>query len=406
MMSQPSRGVHLSTDGLTGWGEAARRTGEGISAVLVGSAEVLREQARVAAAGELADFSERLRSIEQETRDELAAQEVQDWDYAWQKASAPKLAEAIDELSPDARNAGRSLAEAYNSRASLMARRDHELQKIDKARTQWNRRVEDAVQAGDAHQASEWLQAGQGVFVPEGQLPAEQQAARSRANLHRWQRELQEQPLQTLSRLTAAQQEELPHPGQDAERLAHARSQAGRAARGEVLGQLVRCMEEELTPEKDFLDLAEQAGVLTAAQRRSAGQSESTPLTPENRRSWTRRIDECPEDADAAEALQLEIATAAMPRTERRRLLERVQLSRSLPERERQSLSRSLWELYSAGALGCPEDEEAQSHFAALQQQSLHRLAQEGSQGAAQWVQGMRDLADRWVCFDPQSTMI
>lgn len=406
MMSQPSRGVHLPTDGLTGWGEAARRTGEGISAVLSGGAAMLREQAQVTTTGELADFTERLRRIEQETREELASQDVKDWDYAWQKASAPKLAEAIDELSWDARGAGRNMAEVYNARASLMARRDHELQKIDKARSQWNSRVEEAVQAGDAERAAGWLEAGQGVFVTEGQLPARQEAVRSQANLRRWQRDLQEQPLRTLSRLAAAAQDELPHGGKEEERLAHARSLANRAARGEVLGQLVRCMEEELTPEKDFLDMAEKAGVLTAEQRLAAEQSEPPSPTAETRRRWNRRIDECPDDAEKTEALQLEIATAALPRAERRRLLERVQLSRSLPQRERQSLSCGLWELYTAGALGCPGDEEAQSHFEALQQQSLHRLAQGGGQEATRWVQGMRDLADRWVCFDPQSSVI
>ena len=403
MMSLPSRGVRLPVDGLTGWGEAARRTGEGISAALAGSAQIMREQARVSAAGELADFSEKLRAIDEETREELAGQEVQDWGYAWQKASSAKVSEALDELSSDSRGAGRELAEAYFSRAALEARRDHELQKIDKARAQWRNRVEDAVQAGDTQQAREWLDAGQGLFVPQQKMPDEQAEVQSRAQLHRWQNELQQQPLRALGMLSAAPEEELPGRRQDAERLAHAKGQAGRAARQEVVQGLLSCMDEELSPEPEFLRMAQEAGVLTPQQVESA-QAAPQKMTSAARRDWLRRVDELPEDEDEAEKLRLEIVTAALPAAERRSLLKRMELSRTLPVRDRRQLSRGLWDLYCDGALGCPEDEEAQEYFAALQQESLNRLAQEGSRGATDWVRGMRDMFSRSLCFDSNTS--
>lgn len=403
MMSQPGRGVRVPTDGLTGWGEAARRVGEGLSAALSGAADVLQERARVKAAGELADFSERLHSIERETREELAEQDVQDWGYAWKSAMEPKLAEAVEELSPDSRAAGRRLAGEFSARASLEARRDYELSRIDTARTRWRNRVDQAVQAGDARGADEWLDAGQGLFVAPEQMPGEQEAARSRAYLNRWQNELQARPLEALSRLSSAPQEELPTRAADHERLAHARSQAGQAARREVLQHLLACMEDEVSPQAEVLTMAAEAGVITRRQSETAGRGE-TRLTHETRREWLRRIDESGDDAQAGETLQLEIATAGLPAAESRELLARVEMSRSLPAQERRSLSRNLWELYRSGALGCPGDAEAGLRFAALQQESLARLQQQGHAGATDWVRGMRDLSDRWVCFTPQET--
>lgn len=401
MMSLPSRGVHMSTEGLTGWGEAARRTGEGISAALDGAAHIMRERARVSAAGELADFSDRLRAIDQETRDELVGQDVQDWNYAWQRASAPKLAEAIDELSPASRLAGQQLAYAYNAQASVEAQRDHELQKIDKARAQWRRQVDQAVQEGDAQEAQQWLQAGQGIFVSSEDMAQQNEALESKAHLSRWQRELQESPLRTLSAMSEAQESELPRRKADTESLTYAKRRAGRAARHEVLETMRSCLENEQEPDPEYMRMAVRAGVLTQAES-DAAQEKPAALSYEQRRDWMSRVDECEDDDDAAEDLMLRIAAAPMPAAERRSLLKRVEVSRSLPVAERRSMSRSLRELYRDGVLGCPGDDAAQKRFAELQQGSLELLAQGGAQAVGLWVQGLRDMSDRWVCFDPQ----
>lgn len=401
-MSQPSRGVHMSTDGLTGWGEAARRVGEGVSAALMGSAAILQERAKVAAAGELAEFSERLKEIDRETREELVGQDVQDWNYAWQRTSAPKLAEALDELSPASRTAGRQLAEVYTARASLEAQRDHELQKIDKARAQWSNRVEDAIEAGDKQQAQEWLDAGQGMFIAPHAMPSRKEEIESRANLKRWQNDLQANPLQSLSRLSAASKEELPLHKSDSEMLTHAQGQARRMARREVLSNLLNCMDNEVSPEPEYIKLAAAAGVLDAQQAENVLKP-AEKLSHQMRRDWLKRIDECAEDE--VDDLQLEIATAPIPAKEKRHLLGRIEDGRRLPVVERRKLSSKLWDLYTNGALGCPGDEEAQQRFAALQQHSMARLESDGAQGAAEWVHGMRSLAERWVCFAPNTTV-
>lgn len=399
-MSQPSRGVHLPTNGLTGWGETARRVGEGFSAMLKGTAQVLQDRAQVAAAGELADFSERLKAINQETREELANQEVQDWDYAWQTASAPKLAEAINELSADSRQAAQELATAYNAKASVEAQRDYELNKINRARSQWRNQLDNAVQAGDAQQAREWLEAGQGIFVPEEQLPTENRAVQSQANLSRWKKSLQEAPLRTLSELASAPDQELPQQKTDNQRLDYAKKLAGRAARQQVLGNLVSCMESGVSPEPEYLKMAVNAGLLSNEQAEYTLRTEPpAALTREKQRDWLRRVDECDEGDEAAEELMLRIVTADMPVKDRKNLLNRVERSRKLPMQDRRHISSNLWSLYQDGIFGCPADDAAQQRFADLQQSSLAHLENDGRQGAEQWLHELRRDADRWVCF-------
>lgn len=389
----------MPTDGLTGWSEGARRVGEGFSAILAGTARVMHDRAQVAAAGELADFSERLKTIEQETRDELANQDVQDWNYAWHTTSAPKVAEAINELSPSSRRAGQQLAAAYTARAAVEAQRDYELGKIDKARTQWKTQLDNAVQAGDARQAHEWLQVGQGIFVPEENLPAESEAIESQARLSHWKKELQDAPLRTLSALAGAQESELPQQKTDAQMLAHAQSLARRTARRQALGNLVSCMESGVTPEREYVEMAVKAGALTEKQAESAMKETSSALTPVMKCDWTRRVDECADGDEAAENLMLDIATADMPVHDKRYLLNRIETSRKLPAADRQLLSRKLWDMYHDGIFGCPGDELAQSHFAEIQQSCLARLQNDGKDGMAHWLSSLRHSTDKWVCF-------
>lgn len=398
-MSTPGRGVHVPIDGLTGWAEVARRTGEGISAVVNGSVELVQQRARVATAGELADFSERLRVIDQETRAELAEREIDDWDYAWQTTSGPKLTEALNELSPGSREAGHKLAAAYSARASLEAQRDFELQKISKARAQWRKQLDAAVQQGDTLQADQWLDAGEDIFVPRGSMEAQRESVHSQASVARWQRELSENPLRALGMLRSADESDLPTLQADKQSLARAKSEAARAARSEVLRTLVSCMEDEHEPDAEYMSMAEASGALSHQQVERATQT-AAPATPADWREWMRRVDECSDEEEEAQDLMLDIATAAIPIKQRRLLLKRVEMSRSLPLADRLSLSRSLWDLYRDGALGCPDDEAAQEHFADIQRVGMEKLAADGSQGAAQWVRDMRVRSNRWVCFE------
>lgn len=404
MMRQPSRGVHMPTDGLTGWGESARRVGEGLSAMLSGASEVLQQRAQVAAAGELADFAEKLKTIDRETRDELADQEIQDWGYAWRTANAPKVAEAINSLSAETRRAGQQLAMAYNARAEVEAQRDYEINKINTARSRWRQQLQNAVDEGDAQQAREWIEAGQGIFLAPEHVQQERQAAESQASLSHWQKKLQAAPLPALSELADAPQNELPQNDSDAQRLDYARKLAGQTVRRQVLANLAACLDSEVAPDREYMNLAVKAGALTQEQAKNVLETHQPELTRAGRRQWMRRVDESDEGDDAAEQLMLRIATADISTRDKKKLMLRAEQNRSLAAHDRRSLSSALWGLYENGAFGCPEDETAQAHFEQLQSRSMSLLQQEGAEAARKWVRRLGDAAECWLCFSDDNS--
>ena len=148
--------------------------------------------------------------IGDETAAELAEQQVQDWDYSWARAASPRFAEAVAALPPQARAAGAELAEAYSAQASLKALRDRKVNGIRQAQQHWQQRVDDAVQAGDAQRAEQWLESGAGVFVPHGELKQRKQEADSKACAARWMGALQADPVQALADFYSASTSTLP----------------------------------------------------------------------------------------------------------------------------------------------------------------------------------------------------
>ena len=117
MLSYPNQGIRVPLQGIAGMDEPAAR----LSRVVEGAAQVAASLAdvkdQVTSAGELADFVGRLQNIETDTRELLRGETVQDWAYAWNQTSEPMLREAIQELHPSSREAGKRLAELYNARA-------------------------------------------------------------------------------------------------------------------------------------------------------------------------------------------------------------------------------------------------------------------------------------------------
>lgn len=401
MMRVPGAAAHVPLQGLMGWDDAARNVGAGISSVLLGSVELAREKERVEEAGELAAFSERLRAIGEETREELAQRDVQDWNYAWQEASGPRLAEAVEELPLASRQAGRELAEAYNARASLQALRDRELEKISRSREQWQQRVEAAVDAGDEEQARHWLQQGAGVFVPEGKLGQEEQGVADKARAAQWRQSLSRSPLQALGDFDEAGTDSLPADAGVARRLQEEVRKVRRSQKQQLAVALADCVQQECPFDEAELQQAHRARVLSDAQFRQA-QAAPAPLAVADLCRWQQRIDECSDDAGEQADLKLDIATAPLPVEERRRLLSRVEMAAGVGRGDRQTLSRQLWQLYQQGNLGCPGDALALQRLADLQRNGLPVLAGQGTEAAAHWVDAVRRNTGRWVCFSSQ----
>ncbi|MDO5471084.1 MAG: hypothetical protein Q4F38_07255 [Akkermansia sp.] len=399
MLSAPGAGVRIPVQGVMGWDTVARSLGSGIASFIEGSAALAEEKEQVTATGDLAEFSRRLHAISDETRAELSERDVEDWDYSWQQLSSPRFAEAVGELPPAARRAGWELADAYSRQASLQALRDREVGKLRAARSQWQQRVEAAVQDGDTQRAEAWLQSGAGVFVAPSEMEAQRRQVRSRACAAGWRSAMERDPLQALADYGEARAEALPQEADGARRLQSEAEQCRRRTRAELAEHLASQVLSEAAFDRDLLQRAERAGVLSTQQRAAATAAPGN-LSPAERCMWMRRVDETDGEAESLTSLKMDIATAAIPAEERRALLQRLEQAVQVSPADRRTLSRSLWQLYDSGSLGCPGDAMALQRLSNLQKEGLPLLAQAGSEAAARWVAGVRRDAGHWVCFE------
>lgn len=401
MLRNATEQPHISVQGLTEWESGAVRAGQGMAAMVMEGGRLVQEYREVEAAGELAEFSETLRAIEEETRQELQESETADWGQAWQAACAPKVAEALAELPPALRESAGRMAEAYNREASVRAWRDQELAGIDKARAQWQRRVDAAVKKGDAAEARRWVEQGRGVFVPEPQIQEQSAAVESRALLNCWQRDLEQNPMQTLEDYRSRTRRLRPARREDAEQLRQVAENTRRRLRQEYADLLQTRLQTGEQCSADELKAAGRAGVLTREQC-AAAQTSPREATAHDVNHWLRRVDECaPTNEDQLE-MRLEICTAALPPSERLMLLQRLELGGRVQREDRLSLSRRLWNLYNAGAFGCPGDNVAEKSLRRMQMNGLPLLAESGSDAAAQWLQSLDRRDEQWICFSPQ----
>ena len=399
MLSAPSPSVRIPVQGVMGWGEVAQSLGTGISSLILGSAALAEEKEQVTATGELADFSRRLHEISSETRAQLAECDLNDWDYSWQKVSAPHFAQAVAELPPAARQAGREFAEAYSRQAAIQALRDRELEQLNRARNSWQQRVEAAVQAGDAEQADRWLQSGAGVFVPQSEMATQSNEVRARAGVVKWRAALADNPVQTLADWSTAAAESLPQEGTAEWQLLQAEAErAKRGAAATLADRLAGQVSNQLPYDDAELELSASAGLITTDQLADTRRS-ACELKPAELCTWLRRVDELPEDSAELLATKLDILTAPIPQEQRGILLKRMELAAQVAPDDRRTLSRGLWQLYSTGYLGSPGDAMALQRLADLQQSGLPVLAREGSDAAARWMEHVRDSGNRWVCF-------
>lgn len=394
MLREPESPVRVPVEGVIAWDELARDLGRGVRQAAHSAHELWSARERVEGEGELAAFSEQLHRIGQETAAELATRKVTDWEYAWNELCAPRMAEAVGALSPSARAAGAELAESYSSQASVRARRDYELHAIEQARRLWQQRVDDAVNRGDTERAQQWLQSGEGIFVPAAELEPQQQQAAARACVARWQQALQQHPLQGLADYAAARPDALPQTQDESAALSELVQQQRQTTRRALAGALA-----DGTPATEAeLRVAVQAGVMTEPELRAA-LAAPAPASEQEMSDWLRRVDECPTNEADETAMLMAIGTAPMPPEQRRHLRERMRMAAGVDAADRRTLSRELIRLYAEGHLGCRTDAMARRRLLALQNAALPLLARQGATAVAEWMQSIRRGCDAWVCY-------
>lgn len=399
MLSYPGRGVQVPLQGIATMDEPAARLGRVIEGAAQLGAQLAEQQETVTAAGSLADFAGRLRQIEQESREEIDMQNVRDWQYAWKQASEPRLAEAVGELPPESREAGRHLAAVYNAQASATAKRDYELGRIGLARHRWQARVEDAVERGDAEEAERWIKAGESLFVPEEEVEERQRKVRSQSVLNCWRKAFRTDAAAALAALRR-EDARLPQEAADAECLQRLREEQLRAVSRAMAEEMGRAVTAGQLPSRELYEKAAAAGVMSPQQVESAFQQPEYGWR-KSEGLWNLRVDECPEEGDAVTRLQLEILAAPLPPEERSRLLLRLQRGREIPTPIRTQLSRSLWNMYLSGQFGCPGDTEALQGLARLQVRGMEEMSRCGSAAELnRWLSSVPSEEDKWICFN------
>ena len=386
--------VRIPVENLHGWVDATQRLGRGIVSSILGTQQLLQDEEKVTAEGELAAFSEQLHRIGTETAAELAEQAPEDWDYAWQKASAPRLAAAVAALPPPARKAGQELAEAYNAQASLRAQRDSKIRSIEQARQHWQQRIDHAVEAGDATRAEQWLQSGEGIFVPSTELEQRKTQAKSQACVARWRRGLAAEPIKALADYYTATAEQLPTEEDDRRVLDEEVTRLAAGARKDLAQDILAGK----YPRPRELHPTIAAGILSPAEYEQACTAPQVLHTAEQI-EWMRRIDECDDSPTAQTDLLMAIATAPMEPQTRNRMHARARLAAQVAPDDRRVFSRQLLHLFSEGGFGCPRDREAQQRLCTLQQTGLAVLAEQGTEASAEWLRGVSAHCNAWVCY-------
>ena len=401
MLRNGAEQPYVSVHGLTDWEMAARQAGQGLSAMVLGGVQVVQEREKVAAAGELAAFSEKLHAMEHDISSELEEAEPAQWSRDWESAFAARVSEALEDVAPALRETAQKMAAEHTREAGIRALRDRELAGIDRARSRWQHRVDSAVQSGDAQAARQWLEQGRGVFVPEGKMEAEEKALESKVLLQQWRRQLQQDPLRTLGDYLHRPAGLLLPQREEGAQLKREVEQAQRQARETfVREQMERALRGE-PADAQTLKQADRAGLITRAQRDTAL---ATPQEPAHRdfNCWLRRVDGCDTAPDAVLALQVDICTAALPAARRVELMQRLEQAASVRREDRLTMSRRLWNLYYDGAFGCPGDVLAEQRLRRLQMCGLPLLAESGNDSVAEWLSGLDRREAQWVCFSPQ----
>lgn len=178
------------------------------------------------------------------------------------------------------------------------------MQAIEQARRNWQQRVDEAVEAGDAQRAEQWLQSGAGIFVPQQELEQRKQQAESSACRMRWHNAMQADATQATADYLAAP-EQLPTTSEDNTALAEHMQQQQQICRRELAQSFL----QGTTHPHEELQKALAAGILTQSEYEQAC---TTPhkLSPAEQIDWMRRMDECSDDEPEKINLQMALGTA------------------------------------------------------------------------------------------------
>lgn len=395
LKAYPGQSVQVPLSGISGMGEAARAFGRGLAAAGQGVAELMEMHEQVVAQGEMATLRDELQKVAENAQQQMAENgDAEQWETSWQQTVAPMVEPLLQKIPERRREHAWQLAQETLQRASLEARRQHEVGRLTAARQQWEARVREAETRGDAKSALSRLEEGREIFVPEGEMEARRRRVESRCCSSSWHARLQEDP---VGALTAWRAEGAQHPEDetDARALREEMAAAGISLRRQLGEELAQTVLRGTAPAPEVVQGAVSAGLMPPQQ---TGRNRN--LSPRDEAEWMRRADECEADEDSLAALRLQLATLPAPVAQRRRLLSYLEESRSMPQEPRRQLSAELWELYRKGAFGCAGDEVPQQRFCRLLNEGRRLLAEGDAEATGAWLRSLRAKQTPWLCFE------
>lgn len=395
MKSYPAQGVQVPLSGISGMGETAHAFGRSLAAVGAGVQEMMRMHERVVAKGENAALQDGLQQVVQQAQQQmLNGETVPNWEESWQQTVSPMVEPLLEKIPESRREEALRVAQETLQRASLDTQRQYEVGRLNKARRQWESRVETAVKAGQEKEAISRLEEGRDVFVPEGEMEARRSKVQSLSRAESWRARLQQDPLAALTAWRSGEGER-PEEEADEQAVASEMAAAHGALRRRLGAEYAQSVMQGVPPSE-----ASVAGAVSAGLWEPEDTGALHRLTAQEELDWMHRAEECGDDEDAHAALQLRLATLPAPLPQRRRLMTYLETNRALPSEPRRALQTELWNLYRNGAFGCVGDAVPQQRMARLMQEGNRLLAEGDAKGTAAWLNVLRRTEKTWLCFE------
>lgn len=395
LKAYPGQSVQVPLSGISGMGEAARAFGRGLAAAGEGIGQLMEMQERVVSQGETAALRDDLQQVAETARQQMMEDgEIGNWEESWQQMVAPMVEPLLQKIPERRRENALRVAQETLQRASLEAQRAYEVGRLTKARRQWETRVSEAVQRGDAKSALSRLEEGRETFVPEGEMEQRRRSLQSRCCSAAWRSRLQEDPVGTLA-AWRAEDAERPQEEADYRSLGEEIAETGRSLRRRLGSEFSQSVLQGLPPAPEAVQGAVAAGLMPEQPK----ETKPKALSAREEAEWMRRADECEADEDSLAALQLQLATLSAPMPQRRRLMAYLEEGRALPQAPRRELSTELWNMYRKGVFGCAGDAVPQQRLCRLLNESRRLLAEGDADATTAWLTSLRTKETPWLCF-------
>ncbi len=399
--------------------EVAQRRERSVQDLASGTADFIRDEgnrqekreqeeedallAEVERTGELAGFMNSLEEanrLSQEEMQDLGAD--QDMEYAWKQRATPHFKAAIDKLSPAARAAGEQIAARYNERSYISTKQQLKLARIAKARNSWNESLQSSIDRGDEVEATSWIDSVVDIFIPRDSVEEAKKSAQSAARYRHWDEQFKSAPIQTLSVYKKTKDAEFQLSEEHREELTQLSEETERGARSALAEHLSRQILADKPIKPASLQQVEDAGLLTKNQiaRLNYKTAKNSISAARDFCEWQGRIDRCGDDQADLLELKLQLATAPLNSSDKKKLFLRLDQSQSISASKRQRMNTSIWNAYRRGELGTMGDRHSLARLRQIQDLAPKLVEEDGLDKLDELISKHSIPEQVWVCLD------